>query len=84
MDPKRHKDLLKKRLEDLEENLELLHSIVNNVERISFHLEEIPISNEAKKAFNLFKKSVFRVNENLPIRIRYTEKKLDEISDLSD
>ena len=59
MHPKRHKDLLKKRIEDFEENLELLRNIVKNVERISFHLEEIPIPNEAKKSFNLFKKLVF-------------------------
>ena len=75
---------LKKKLVKLEENLELLNIIVKDVERISFYLQELPIPNEAKKSFGRFKKSVFNANDKIPIRIRYIEKKLEEISDLSD
>lgn len=87
MDPKRHNDFLKRHEEYLKmhvEDLEILHNIIKDLERISFYLPELPIPTEAKKSFDIFKKSVLNTNLKLTNRIRYLERDLNENNDKSD
>ncbi len=74
MDTKR----LERMLEELMIDLEMQQNIIKDVERISFYLHELNFSQEAKKSFEVFRKSFFKANKGLKYRIRSTKKRLDE------
>ena len=69
---------LERMLKELLTDLEMQQNIIKDVERISFYLQELYIPPEAKKSFDVFKKSFLQVNRKFKSKLRSLEKRLEE------